>query len=207
MALGDLQRSRQYLLEALELARTAGDLRGLAQETRLLGHIAFLEGDARRAAACFEESLSWWEQLQTTRGLHTTLCEYGHILFALGTYAEAQRRFRESLTLSHRAGDRMATVRCFDGLAATAVILDPGLETATLTARLLGAAAALRVALGLAIRPFDRATHERAKSTTRGALSDDAFEAARTDGSEMSLDQAVEYALALPDGAPGAFER
>ena len=194
MALGDLSRSRHHVEEALEMARAAGDLRGSAQETRLLGQIACHEGDLPRAAECFEESLTWWAKLETTRGPHTTLCEYGHVLFALGELDRAQRRFRESLTLSQLGGDRMAVVRCFDGIAA-ALVMTSGPAAAPRAARLLGAAAALRASLGLAIRPFDRATHEQGMAATRAALDEHAFEAAWLEGQAMTLEQAIAYAL------------
>ncbi len=64
-------------------------------------------------------------------------------------------------------------------------------------ARLFGAAAALRDAIGAPLPPSDQTDVDRGVAAARGAMGDEAFQAAWEQGRSMSLDQAVEEALAV----------
>jgi DNA-binding CsgD family transcriptional regulator len=62
-------------------------------------------------------------------------------------------------------------------------------------ARLLGAAEALRDSMGYVLRwPFEQRLFETAVSAGRGALGDDSFDDAYTDGRSLDCDAAVSYA-------------
>jgi hypothetical protein len=63
-------------------------------------------------------------------------------------------------------------------------------------ARLFGAAEALRAAIGSPIPPIERAEYERAVAASRTALGEAAFAAAWAEGRAMTLERAVEFALA-----------
>jgi hypothetical protein len=63
-------------------------------------------------------------------------------------------------------------------------------------ARLLGAADALRDAIGAPLPPVYRAAHEHDMATARTALGDAAFAAAWAAGRALALEQAVAEALA-----------
>jgi hypothetical protein len=66
-------------------------------------------------------------------------------------------------------------------------------------ARLYGAAEALREAIPAPLPPADPADHERQAAATRDTLGKKAFAAAWAAGRQMTMEQAVAYALA-PDG-------
>jgi len=61
--------------------------------------------------------------------------------------------------------------------------------------QLLGAVAALRETIGLAIRAFDRPTHEKALAATKAALDGHTFNVAWAEGQAMTLEQVVGHAL------------
>jgi hypothetical protein len=63
-------------------------------------------------------------------------------------------------------------------------------------ARLWGAAESLRAALGAPIPPNEQAMHERETACARAALGHEGFNAFLVEGGTMTLEQAVEYALA-----------
>jgi hypothetical protein len=63
------------------------------------------------------------------------------------------------------------------------------------TARLLGAAEALRAAIGLPLPPAERPDYERTVAAARAQLDEAAFATAWAQGRAMSLDQLVAYAL------------
>ena len=62
-------------------------------------------------------------------------------------------------------------------------------------ARLLGASAALREELGTPLSPIVQADHDHALNAARAALGGEAFEAAWTEGSEMTFEEAIAYTL------------
>ncbi len=63
-------------------------------------------------------------------------------------------------------------------------------------ARLLGAAEAVRQAIGARLPPVERADYEATVQATRAALGDEAFAAARAAGLALTLEQVVAEALA-----------
>jgi len=62
-------------------------------------------------------------------------------------------------------------------------------------ARLLGAAEALRESLGVGLAPTERETHSETKAALREALGEDELDAEWRRGRELTLDEAVAYAL------------
>jgi len=66
--------------------------------------------------------------------------------------------------------------------------------------RLLGAAAAARVALGTPLPPAERAACERALGAARAHLDEDAFASAWAAGQALTLEQAITDALATNEG-------
>jgi hypothetical protein len=65
-------------------------------------------------------------------------------------------------------------------------------------ARLFGAAAALREAIGAPRPPAFRSYHERNLTAVRGRLGKEAFKKTWAEGQEMTAEQAVKYALERP---------
>jgi DNA-binding CsgD family transcriptional regulator len=68
------------------------------------------------------------------------------------------------------------------------------LESYQVAARLLGAAQALRDAIGLRMYPLGPAPYDRDLALVRAGLGSEAFEAARAEGATMSWQEAVAYA-------------
>jgi hypothetical protein len=60
---------------------------------------------------------------------------------------------------------------------------------------LLGAAEALRESLGVGLAPTERETHEETKAALRAALGEDELSLEWRRGRELTLDEAVAYAL------------
>ena len=69
--------------------------------------------------------------------------------------------------------------------------------------RLLGAAEALRESLGVGLAPAERKTHEETKVALREALGEEEFSSVWRLGRELTLDEAVVYAL-QEEAAPAA---
>jgi hypothetical protein len=103
----------------------------------------------------------------------------------------AQACLTESLAQFQEQDNRRRIAQCLEGLAGVAAAqVRPGR-----TARLCGAAEALREAIGTPIWPVDRPTYERDVATMRAQLDEATFVAAWAEGRAMPLEQAIAYAL------------
>jgi hypothetical protein len=116
--------------------------------------------------------------------------QLGRIARAQGDAAGARTSFAAGLRLFRELGQRRGVAFALVGLAGTAA---PGQERRA--ARLLGAAAALQAALGVALDTGARAEYERAVAAARAALGEEEFAAAWAEGRGLSPEQAVAYAL------------
>jgi DNA-binding NarL/FixJ family response regulator len=100
-------------------------------------------------------------------------------------------------------GEQLGIAECLEELAVvTAGSGRPGRAT-----RLLGAAGALRQAIGAPLPPVDRPSFETVVRQARSALGEERFAAAWTAGRAMMPDEAVAEALAGTDTAPVAPRR
>ena len=104
--------------------------------------------------------------------------------------------FRESLTLSKKHGIKWGTLECLCGLAGVSASQDQPERAA----RLLGAAEVLRGAIDYSLPLPDRTDYEHSLTLVRAALSDAAFGETWAQGRAMTLEQAVEFALATESG-------
>ncbi len=162
------------------------------------GALARYRGDLRLATALHEESLALMLETGDTAMVSYMVRPLAKVMLQQGDYQRAAELFRESLRLSHETGFRWVTVECLVGLAGVSTA-DGNYDRA---ARLFGAAAALREAIGDRLAPQEQADYDRRLAFTRKGLGDASFAAAWAEGQAMTLEQAIEYALAA--GANGS---
>jgi non-specific serine/threonine protein kinase len=104
--------------------------------------------------------------------------------------------YRQSLAPQKEIGDKLGLVQCLEGLAGVACAqgdYEKGV-------RLFGAAEGLRETLAVHRAPSDQADHDQRVASARAALGDAVFAAALAEGRAMTLEQAIEYALAVEPG-------
>jgi DNA-binding CsgD family transcriptional regulator len=94
-------------------------------------------------------------------------------------------------------GDRWRAASVLEGLA-EALGTEGRYER---SARLLGAADALREAIGAPVPPCERAGRERTESSVRGRMGDAQFSRLRAEGRTMALEETFSRALE-PDASP-----
>jgi hypothetical protein len=94
---------------------------------------------------------------------------------------------REGLKLSLEVGDQRGIAVCLESLAVVAV----GQGRPELATRLLGAASAIRIAVGVARRRHIQIDYERTLAAARTALGDDRFAAIWAHGQALTPDQAI----------------
>jgi len=163
-----------------------------------LGNLAIVvhaREDSEAAATLFEESLA---REVGDPFLESHFLSYkGRAELSDGDLVSAEASFVESLAIARELADPFATMWALERLAELAAAKHGHKRAATI----LGAAAHVREEIGLSLPLHDEREHKRVAAATRAALGDDAFDQARREGSAMTLDDAVRYALGGQTGA------
>jgi predicted ATPase len=190
-SLGEPERARVLGERVLAMRRDLDDLLAVAGTYSLLGTIARRQGEPEKARAYFEQSLAIKRAEFGPRGIAWSLHNLGEVSEDLGDYSLARSYYQESLALNRQVSEPRGIVECLEGLARVA-----GAEgEPEKAARLFGAAAALRDAIGSIRNPVERDLHERAVAAVRAAAGEAAFERAWASGRASTREQAVAEAL------------
>jgi hypothetical protein len=120
----------------------------------------------------------------------------GVLAYEQGDYARATVLHEESLALRHELGHKQGIAANLDWLARAAAGPAMTPEHRHRAARLLGAADALRAAIGAPLPPSERADYERTVAALRASLGDVGYEVAWAGGQALTLDEAFALALA-----------
>ncbi|HET9224106.1 MAG TPA: tetratricopeptide repeat protein, partial [Roseiflexaceae bacterium] len=186
---GDYPRSGALAEQAAAICRDLGDQMVLAYALDGIGMAAYKQGDLVRAAQHLEESLRLLRALDEKSGMALALHELGVIACAQGDQARAAVLLRDGLKLAWSIGDRRRAAFCLEGLAV-------GRSCRPLdAARLLGAASALREALGAPLPEAERPDYERALAIARTGAGPAAFASAWEKGQTMPIEQVISEAL------------
>jgi predicted ATPase/DNA-binding SARP family transcriptional activator len=189
---GEHARALELSERAAELYRESGDRRGHALAVSNLGGIALEQGDFVHAAALSEEAFGLFEELDDSEGMAIALVNQGFAALSEHDHKRALGLLREALRRLAELEFRDVIGYCFEGVAA-ALAFTGEVESA---ARLLGAAEALRESMGVDLAPAERQTHESTAAAVREVLGEEHSAAEWRLGRELSLDEAIAYALA-----------
>ncbi|MDQ4078143.1 MAG: tetratricopeptide repeat protein, partial [Chloroflexota bacterium] len=188
---GDQERAQRYYEESLALSRELDDKGMVAIQLANLGAVADDQGDYQRALDLHQESLTLRRELGEKSGIARSLLGLGRVAFKQHNTAQACRYYRESLALGRDLGDKETIVDCLEGFALVASTREPSVRAA----RLWGATAGLREVLGVPWRPVARAEYEPYIMAAQQRTDDSAWADAWAEGRQMTLEQAIAYAL------------
>jgi predicted ATPase/DNA-binding CsgD family transcriptional regulator/DNA-binding XRE family transcriptional regulator len=200
LARGDARTAEQHIRAGLRLTQNRVDTWSRAIAVTALGDLLRARGDAEQAGTAYEEALSLFTSLDPHRTYisQALLHNLGYVALAHGDVRRAASMFIDSATLYRTLGtDRRGLAECVIGLACTAVQA----RQPTLAARLFGSAEAELERLGTLPTPANQAAYARGLAGLAGALSPAQLEAARAEGRELPIDDAVERAGRLALGA------
>jgi non-specific serine/threonine protein kinase len=179
--------------EALAVCRAIGDRWWAVEALTILGTVATMRGDYARAGACHAESLVLSRETGNTNNMTYALRSLGTLAVRQGDAARALTLYTECLALCRRVRTPGVIAECLEGLARTAVLRNEHERAAVL----FGAADALFQSLGSRLPLWaDESEHDRYVGAARTGLSRTAFAAAADRGRTMTVEQALEYALA-----------
>ncbi len=196
----DFGRAAEEAGTALAKFRELGDVEGAAWSLISLGTVARYQGDVERASVLLAESLALSEGIGFREGIAWSAEQLG-LLAAVDGDPAAISLLRRSLELHSELRDRWRMSSVLEDLAVIALAQG----NAPQAARLLGAAEALREAIGTVIAPCERLQHNQTVKAVRTALGDDAFDSALRRGQLASMDElTADLPSADPPGPPQA---
>lgn len=177
--------------ESLALRRAIGDKRGVTISLVALGDGALALGDYQAARACFAESLALGLEMDDKWIAAYALLGLGRVALVQAEVSAAGQSIVESLRLRRDIGDRRGMISSLVGLAGVALSRgDPARA-----ARLGGAAESLLISLNANMEIEMRPVHEGTVTAARAAMGEAAFNAAHVEGWQMTLEEAVSYAV------------
>jgi non-specific serine/threonine protein kinase len=190
--LGDEARQDAALAESLSLFRELGHKGGIALVLGSYGMRFWLRREHERAAALLDESLTLYREVGERASIARVLGYQSVVALFARDYPRAEALSRECLALYREVGDVWAVGRYLPVLAGVMFAAGRTERSATL----LGAAAPVRERLGASLPPAFRTAHDRTVDALRATLGAPAFAAAWQAGAALSLEEALEYALA-----------
>jgi DNA-binding CsgD family transcriptional regulator/tetratricopeptide (TPR) repeat protein len=190
---GHYERADARFGEALALFRARDDRIWTGLTLGQLGCAAYGRDDPAPAWALLEEALALQRASGHRYGAAVSLLYLGHLAQTGGDLAAAAAHYAESLTHWWEEGFHPGLVEALSGVATVAVARGQP----TRAAKLFGAAAAMREAIGLPPWLPERTLYDQALNRLRGALGESAFAAAQAAGRTLTLDQTVAEALDL----------
>jgi non-specific serine/threonine protein kinase len=197
---GDYETARSLLEESVRIWRASGYRRWIARALSHLGVVARGQGRLDEAQALLQESLEIGRELGDWASMAQALGQLGQLARDRGDLPEASLLLQQALTLHREQQNRRDSADCLEGLAAVACAQ----RVPERAARLLGAARALRDAIGLAIAPSEQPHYVALLADVCRALGDAAFTAMWEAGRALTWEQAT--AAALGDGAESIRE-
>lgn len=182
------------LEEAVTLRRRLGDVLGLTVVQSPLDMTRALVGELEEVEALLNEALRLQESLGNPAGMALSYYGLAVVERQRGDTKSARDLCRKAVAAWHATGNAFQI-----GIPLQEMALISALEGgASVAAQLLGLVTAHEGRLGLARPPRNRRAYAAAADSARQRFSDAEFDAACRAGSQLSLDQAVELALARP---------
>jgi tetratricopeptide (TPR) repeat protein len=186
---GRFARAKQYIFESDLCFRRMGAMSWVAALFSFLGEIARVEGELDQAVSHYEAFLAQREEL----GLNSNLpivSSLGHVFLRQLRLEQASNCFQKIL-VDAEWEDTFLFGMSFAGMAGVLV----STRRPNLAARLAGVAAASFTAFQYPLELADQQDWDRILAEIKESLDEETFTAAWNEGQQMSLEQAIAYAL------------
>jgi serine/threonine-protein kinase PknK len=194
---GDYEQAKELYEEGLALARELRSAEVLGAYLISLGYEFLLEGDLERATELNEEAAELFRKRGRGGGLPVPLDNLGWAALGRGDHQQAEALHEQSLVLCRELGDKLTAAESLEGLACAA----GAKGEAERSARLFGAADALREVVGYRQAPRDHSLREPYLAAARSQMDEVAWGTAFAEGKAMGLEEAEEYTLSEEETA------
>ena len=191
LAQGEPAQARARFEAARRLSAELGLTMRAASATMFLARTEHAAGDDEAASRLLAESLALFHQADDRHWAGAVVQGQAWTAHRQGDDRWAKRLYHASLTLLREAGTQADMLECLTEFAATIAATGQ----AELAARLFGAAAATRAALGIALPAGSQVQYRCDVTAARAQLNEAGWDAAWAQGQAMTLEQAVADAL------------
>jgi tetratricopeptide (TPR) repeat protein len=188
---GNYQEARILYEEGLDLARRLGDKWTIGVTLINLGYVALDQDDYAQARTWLDEAVSLHREVGDRAMTANALNNLANVARAQADYAATQSMYEESLNISWALGDKVAIAYLLEDIGCLLAL--QGLSRSTL--RLVGAARSLRESIGAPLPPPEQTKLDQILLTAREALGEEASTEAESQGREMTVEEAVQFAL------------
>jgi len=189
---GQSQLAGPLVREAIAIAEDLDDQYATAGALLVMGLVAYFEGDFDQSKACAERSLALHRELGNEKVAAFLLACLATLALDNQDEAMARANLRESLEISRRMHEKVDVAFVLETCARFAAARsDP-----TFAVKLAGAAASVRETVGAPAAPPWKAMVEMSQEPAREALGVEVAELVWREGRALSLEQAIEEALA-----------
>jgi predicted ATPase/class 3 adenylate cyclase len=196
---GDSQRAGPLVREAIAIAEGRDDRYATAGALLVMSLVAYFEGDFDSARTCAERSLALHRGLGNEKVVAFLLACLATLALDNQDEVTARANLRESLEISRRLHEKVDVAFVVETCARFA---DARSESA-LAVKLAGAAASVRETVGAPAAPPWKAMVDMSLESAREALGVEVSQAVWREGRALSLEEAIDQALAwLQDHLP-----
>ncbi len=199
---GDLDRAAELLDLALDRCRALGERRGVAYALNGLGELARARGRLDEASMRFGDSLRLSREIGDQRGIADGLRNLGWLACRAGRRDEAFVDLHEAMERFLAMEDRIGIAECLVGLAQ---VVAP--DAPARAARLLGAAEAMRDAIGAPLPTDLQPGVLEALEALREVLGETDLQGALAEGRAMAPGEAVGLARLMLGSMAGHDDR
>jgi tetratricopeptide (TPR) repeat protein len=156
-----------------------------------LGEIYRTANDYENAGKVYEECILISEEIGDRHRYGINLANLAYVALNQGDYDKADALMKASFKVRQELGLQFRIAEGFAGMALPVAWMRNPLRAA----RLLGASEALFEALGITLQPPNQMEIDKGISAVRQQLDEVTFDRAWQEGRDMSLDEAIAYAL------------
>ena len=193
----DYEAAHSYFEEGLAISGEINDNYGAAYCWLGYGEIAFARGDYENASQNFEIGLALGRKMEERRIIGYCLTGLGNVNLEQQKFTESRQYYQGSLLLWREMSDREWAAKTLAGLSRISSFKIYNPEALTVTATLGGAITTLITPAVDMLNFVYREYLEKALQAARLNLEAENFNRAFTSGADMSLEEAINFALTL----------
>jgi predicted ATPase/DNA-binding XRE family transcriptional regulator len=188
---GNLQVAEKYIAESMSLYRQLGNKVGLSSALMNYGQITFARGDSEKARTFLRESIEISQEVGFRMGYLWSRSHLGYFSLWQGDTAVARHIFSETAQEFFKDKMEIGVVFNLEGIAGLYIAIGKP----EIAAHLIGWANATRERIKNTRPRLEQADVDKIIAACLAKMGEVAFSAAYEAGRQMSLDDAVEYAL------------